>query len=70
MSDLSTTTSEFVGRIAVSVWIGRLTDEAAREALQAYATACRQSGQADAGRIHEAILAEYRYRRDGQDLCS
>jgi hypothetical protein len=70
MSDLSTRTSDFVGRIAVAVWVGRLTDEAAREALHAYATAWRPSGHADAASMHEAILAEYRHRRDGHDMCS
>jgi hypothetical protein len=70
MNHLSTRASEFVGRIAVAVWIGRLTDEAAREALQAYATTGRRSGQVDASSLHEAILAEYRHRREGQDLCS
>ncbi len=70
MSELTTMTSEFVGRIAVAVWIGRLSDEAAREALRAYVAACEQSGRAQTACSHDAILAEYRYRREGQELCS
>ncbi len=66
-------TSEFVGRLAVAVWIGKLTEDAAREVLLAYAAACQQLGQLDKPDkpgVHEAILAEYRHRREGQDLCS
>lgn len=70
MSNLSTMTSEFISRISVAVWIGRLTDEAAREALVAYAAACQRLDVTEAVRVHDTILAEYRYRRDGQDLCS
>jgi len=70
MSCLSTMTSKFVGRISVAVWIGRLSDEAAREALSAYAATCREVEASHPARVHEAILAEYRHRRDGQDLCS
>jgi len=70
MNSLSTMTSEFIGRISVAVWIGRLTDEAARAALEAYAAACRQIDEPHPVNVHEAILAEYRHRRDGQELCS
>jgi hypothetical protein len=70
MSSLSTMTSEFVSRISVAVWIGRITEEAAREALVAYAAACQQIDRMEAGRVQETILAEYRHRREGQDLCS
>ena len=70
MSDLNTMTSDFVGRISVAVWIGRLSDEAACEALEAYASACRRLGHMSGKGIHEAILAEYRHRREGQELCS
>lgn len=70
MSRLNALTSEYIGRISVSVWIGRLTDEAAREALRAYAAACQRIEQAPGGSAAEAVLAEYRRRRDGQDLCS
>jgi hypothetical protein len=63
-------TSEFVGRISVAVWIGKLTDDAACEVLEAYAAACTETEAVHPARVHEAILAEYRYRRDGQDLCS
>ncbi|HUF73291.1 MAG TPA: hypothetical protein VMR74_10375 [Gammaproteobacteria bacterium] len=70
MSSLSTMTSEFVSRISVAVWIGRLTEEAAREALVAYAAACQRIDATEAVHVHEAILSEYRHRREGQDLCS
>lgn len=70
MNSLSTLTSEFVGRISVAVWIGKLSDDAACEALEAYASACEETAAEHPARVHEAILAEYRYRRDGQDLCS
>lgn len=63
-------TSEFVGRLAVAVWIGKLTEDAAREVLRAYSAACRQLEQPAEPGVHEAILAEYRRRREGQDLCS
>lgn len=70
MKGLSTMTSEYVGRIAGAVWIGRLTDEAAREALRAYAAVCREVDGERPGNVHQAILTEYRHRREGQDLCS
>ena len=70
MSNLDSMTAEFVGRISVAVWIGRLSDEAAREALGAYAEACRRIEQFDPAESYESILAEYSHRREGQDLCS
>ena len=70
MSDLNAVTSDFIRRISVAVWIGKLTDDAACEALEAYASACERAGQTRPDRIHDAILAEYRYRREGHDLCS
>ena len=70
MKPLSTMTSEYIGRIAVAVWIGRLTDDAAREALRAYAVTSREAETAGLDLVRRAILAEYRHRRDGQDLCS
>lgn len=69
MSSLSTMTSEYVGRIAVAVWIGRLTDEAAREALGVYAAAYQAQCQTHPVDVQEAILAEYLHRRDGHDFC-
>lgn len=70
MKDLSMMTSEYVGRIAVAVWIGRLTDEAAREALGVYAAACREIEREQPETVRRAILTEYRHRREAQDLCS
>jgi hypothetical protein len=70
VSRLSSMTSEYVGRIAVAVWIGKLSDEAAREALKAYAAAYHSSERSPPEILQDKILAEYRYRREGQDLCS
>ena len=70
MSSLTAMTSDYVGRIAVAVWIGKLSDEAAREALGVYAAACQRLEKARPESLHEAMLAEYRHRREGQDLCS
>lgn len=70
MSDLNTMTADFVGRISVAVWIGRLSDQAACEALQAYAEACREGDRPASGSMRDLLLAEYRRRREGQELCS
>jgi hypothetical protein len=70
MDELGGMTSEFVGRIAVAVWIGRLSDEAARAALEAYAAACQRSRPQRDACLENAVLDEYRHRREGQDLCS
>jgi hypothetical protein len=70
MNAVNGVTAGFIRRLAVAVWIDRITDEAAREALRAYASAIVEGGDTPAASIHEAILAEYRHRRDGQELCS
>jgi hypothetical protein len=70
MSELNAETLDFVGQIAVSVWIGRLSDDAAREALDAYAAACRQAELPPRTALREALFTEYRHRREGQELCS
>lgn len=70
MEGLDTMTAEFVGRISVAVWIGKLSDETACEVLEAYAAACRQIAEPAAANVHDSILAEYRYRREAQELCS
>jgi hypothetical protein len=70
MGRLTNMTSDYVGRIAVAVWIGRLTEDAAREALGAYAAACQGIERARPDGLREAMLAEYRHRREGQELCS
>ena len=70
MQSLSAITSEFVGRISVAVWIGKLSEESACEVLEAYAAAWQNCGQAYPANVHQRILAEYRYRREAQDLCS
>ena len=70
MKTWSNVTTDFVGRIAVAVWLGKLSDDAAREALRAFAAACQRAEPAAGDAVHDALLAEYRHRRDGQDLCS
>jgi len=70
MKDLDTMTAEFVGRLSVAVWIGRLTDDAACEVLEAYAAACQRMDPSPVPDKSRSILAEYRYRREAQDLCS
>jgi len=70
MVELRAMTSEFVSRIAVAVWVGKLTDEAARAALEAYAAACQRIERTRDGGLRNAVLDEYRHRREGQDLCS
>lgn len=61
--------SAFVAQIAVSVWLCRLTDEAAREALVSYAMARQRSKRVHNG-LCAALEREYRHCRERQDLCS
>jgi hypothetical protein len=61
--------SAFVGQIAAAVWLRRLTDEAAREALVSYAMA-RHRGKRVHARLWAALEREYRHCRERQDLCS
>lgn len=62
--------TEFAGQIAAAVWLSRLRDEDAREALWSYAVACHSGTREYAASLFEALLAEYRRRREQQDLCS
>ena len=61
--------SDFVGQIAAAVWLCKLTDEAAREALVSYAMA-RHRGKRVHARLSAALEREYRRCRERQDLCS
>lgn len=61
--------SDFAGQIATAVWLRRLTDEAAREALGSYAIACHGGREARAG-LRAALEREYRRCRERQDICS
>jgi hypothetical protein len=61
--------SDFVGQIAVAVWLCRLTDEAAREVLVSYAMARHRGKRVHAG-LCAALEREYRHCRERQDLCS
>ncbi len=70
MSKLSTMAADFAGHIATAVWLGKLSDEAAREALGSYALACYRSRRTPAAGMTEALYSEYRRRREWQDACS
>jgi hypothetical protein len=61
--------ADFAGRIATAVWFGKLSEEAAREALWSYAMASHGGMRRDAMTMLEALLAEYRRRREQQDIC-
>lgn len=67
--DLTRVESDFAGQIAAAVWLRRLSDEAAREALGSYAIACYRTEQARA-RLWAALEDEYRRCRERQDICS
>jgi hypothetical protein len=68
-SRLGSVAAEFAGHIATAVWLGKLTDEAACEALWSYAMACCRGKRYECARMRVDLMAEYRHRRDGQDLC-
>lgn len=70
MNSLNAMASDFVGRISGAVWVGRLSDEAAQQALEAFAAAFQRSGWAQTGNVRQSILTEYRLRREQQDLFS
>lgn len=67
---LTRISAEFAGQLATAVWLRKLTDEAAREALWSYAMSCHGGTRPEAMRMLEALTAEYRRRRDWQDACS
>ena len=70
MSKLNTVAAEFVGQIATAVWLSKLTDKAAQEALWSYAMACHHGKRARSMRMRSALLSEYRRRRERQEACS
>lgn len=70
MNKLSTTAADFAGQIATAVWLGKLTDESAREALVSYAIAYHRARRIPCVRLKDALLSEYRRRRERQDACS
>jgi hypothetical protein len=69
-SRLGTVAADFAGHIATAVWLGKLTHEAACEALWSYALACCPGRRCDSAIMRADLMAEYRRRRDGQDLCN
>ena len=62
--------SNFAAQIATAVWLGYLTDAAAREALLSYAIACQLCGRSHLIRLRDALIAEYRLCRERQELVS
>lgn len=66
MNSLNAMASDFVGRLSGAVRFGRLTDDAARHALEAFAAAFQRSGWARSGNVRELMLAEYSQRRERQ----
>lgn len=70
MSILSTVETDFAAQIATAVWLGNLTDTAAREALYSYAAAYHPGRRATSTRLRAALVSEYLHRRELQDACS
>jgi hypothetical protein len=66
---LTSAEADFAAQIATAVWLRRLTDDAAREALGSYAMACGR-GKGGHARLAAALEWEYRRCRERQDLCS
>lgn len=67
--ELGATSSEFAGQVAVAVWLDKMSEEAAREALRCYAMARYAKSPGEAKRLLAALMGEYRRRREQQDLC-
>lgn len=61
--------AEFAGQVATSVWLGTLTEDAAREAFWSYALACCSGKRRESRTLCETLMAEYRRRRTRQDAC-
>ncbi len=68
-SGIAMVSAEFVGQIATAVWLGKLNDAAAHEALWSYALACHGGKGPDSTSLQQALLVEYRRRRARQDAC-
>lgn len=62
--------ADFAGHIAMAVGLGKLSDEAACEALWSYALARCPGKRCDAAILRADLMAEYRRRRDGLELCN
>ena len=61
--------ADFTVQIATAVWLSRLSEEAALEALNSYAIASERGKRAQV-RLRVALLREYRRCRERQDICS
>lgn len=66
---LGIVSAQFTGQVATAVWLGKLTDQAAREALWSYALACNGGARPESTSMWEALMNEYRRRREWQDVC-
>ncbi len=66
---LGAVAADFAGQVATAVWLGKLTDEAACEALWSYALACHGGARPASTRMCAALTSEYRRRREWQDAC-
>ncbi len=61
---------KFAGQIATAVWLSKLTDASAREALLSYAIA-RHPCRRELSRLLEvALTSEYLHWRERQDIAS
>lgn len=67
---LSLIAADFAGQIATAVWLRKLTEEAAREVLWCYSLACHRGKRWESIALRDALIAEYRRRRERQDACS
>jgi hypothetical protein len=70
MAKLSAVATSFAAQIATAVWLRKLSDDAAYEALRSYSLACHRGGSGLSARLRDALVSEYRRRREAQDLCS
>jgi hypothetical protein len=59
----------FALQVATAAWLGKVTDDAARDVLGLYALAVRRGKPAQA-RLWSALVGEYRHCRERLDLCS
>jgi hypothetical protein len=59
----------FALQVATAAWLGKVTDDAARDVLGLYALAVRRGNLAQA-RLSAALIAEYHGCRERLDLCS
>jgi hypothetical protein len=66
---LSRLEADFTVQIATAVWLSRLSEDSALEALNAYAIASERGKRAQV-RLRVELLREFRRCRERQDICS